>query len=103
MARLAEIDTELAERQNEYEDAARDRARFTRDWEKRVAINQRLAKGGDAFARKQAALASAAEQDDLYDRLTLAEATYAAAQAAIRVRETRVSIGQSILKAQGRA
>lgn len=103
LARLAELDQELAERQNDWEDSARDRARLTREWEKRVAIRRRLAKGSDADARKQDAIATAAEQDDLFDRLTEAESLYAACAAAIKVRETRVSIGQSILRAQGRS
>lgn len=102
MERLAEIDVDLGERQNEYEDAAGARARLIRDWEKRLARATAGAKGGDANARKQAALVMAAEQDDLYDRLTTAESEYAACHAAIRVLETRASIGQSILRSQGR-
>jgi hypothetical protein len=103
LERLAEIERDLGERQNEYEQAAGDRARLIRDWERRLAIATAKAKGGDANARKQAALVIAAEQDDLYDRLKYAEDVYAALHAVIRVLETRASIGQSILRSQGRA
>jgi hypothetical protein len=103
LERLAQIEHDLGERQNDYEDAAGARARLIRDWEKRLAIATAKAKGGDANARKQAALVMAAEQDDLYERLTNAESDYAASQAVMRVLETRASIGQSILRSQGRA
>jgi hypothetical protein len=102
LERLAQIEHDLGERQNEYEEAAGARARLIRDWEKRLAIATAKAKGGDANARKQAALVMAAEQDDLYQQLTDAEATYAACQAVMRVLETRASVGQSILRSQGR-
>lgn len=103
LQRLAEIEHDFGELQNEYEDAAGDKARLIRDWEKRVAIATAKAKGGDANARKQAALVMAAEQDDLYDRLTDAESRYAACHAAVRVLETRATVGMAILKSQGRA
>lgn len=102
LERLAEIEHDLGTRQNEFEQAAGDRARLVRDWEKRLAIATAKAKGGDANARKQAALVMAAEQDDLYERLTAAEASYAALQSVVRVLETRSAIGMSILKSQGR-
>lgn len=102
LARLAEIETDLAERQNAYEEAAGAKFRLVRDWEKRLAIASAHAKGGDANARKQAALVIAASQDDLYDRLTDAESEYAAVHAAVRVLETRSTIGMAILKSQGR-
>lgn len=103
ITRLSEIEQDLAERQNEYETAAGDKARLVRDWEKRLAIATATAKGGDANARKQAALVIAAEQDDLYDRLMGAEGAYAALHAVVKVLETRATIGMSILRAQGRA
>lgn len=103
MARLDAIENDLAERQNEYEDAAGAKFRLVRDWEKRLAVASATAKGGDANARKQAALVMAASQDDLYDRLTTAESDYAAVHAAVRVLETRATIGMAILKSQGRA
>lgn len=100
--RLAKIENDLAERQNEYEQAAEDRARLIRDWGKRIARATAQAKGRDAEARKQAALVMAAEQDDLYDRLMDAEARYAALHAVIRVLTDRSTIGMSILRSQGR-
>jgi hypothetical protein len=103
MRRLAEIENDLAERQNEYEQAADDRARLVRDWERRIATATAQAKGGDANARKQAALVMAATQDDLYDRLKDAEARFAALHAVVKVLETRSTIGMSILRSQGRA
>lgn len=103
LSRLADIEYDLAARANEYEDAAGAKFRLIRDWEKRLAIATAHAKGGDANARKQAALVRAAEQDDLYDRLTTAESDYAAVHAAVRVLEQRATIGMAILKSQGRA
>lgn len=102
MERLGAIENDLAERTNDYETAANDRARLIRDWEKRLAIARKSAKGNDADARKAAALVTATEQDDLYERLTEAESTFEACKVVVRVLETRASIGQSILRAQGR-
>ena len=103
MQRLAEIEADLQTRQLDYETAADERARLIRDWEKRLARATATAKGGDANARKQAALVMAADQDDLYERLTAAEGSYAACHAVIKVLETRATIGMSILRSQGRA
>lgn len=102
MARLAEIENDLAQRMNDYESAAGDRARLIRDWEKRLAIARKVAKGNDAESRKAAALVSAADQDDLYQRLQDAESTYEACKVVTKVLETRATIGMSILRAQGR-
>lgn len=103
MARLAEIENDLATRQNDLESAADDRARLIRDWEKRLALSTARAQGGDANARKQAALVLAAEQDDLYERLTDAEGRYAGLAAVVRVLDTRSTIGMALLKSHGRA
>lgn len=102
-ARLEEIEQDLGARQNEYEAAAGDRARLIRHWEKRLAIHSKTAKGGSADVRKAVALASAIEQDDLYERLTEAEGLYDAHRVVARVLETRATIGQSLLKSMGRA
>lgn len=102
MQRLAEIEHDLGHRQLELEAAAGDRARLIRDWEKRLAVATAHAKGGDANARKQAALVIAAEQDDLYERLSAAEGSYAALWAVVRVLDTRATIGMALLKTQGR-
>jgi hypothetical protein len=103
MERLGAIEEDLAGRQNEFEQAAGDRARLIRDWERRVAIARRTAKGNDADARKAAALVMAIDQDDLYERLSEAEGQFDALRAVTRVLETRASIGQSILRGMGRA
>lgn len=102
MRRLAEIEQDLASRQNDFEQAADDRARVVRDWDRRLAIHQKVAKGPNSESRKAVALTQAIEQDDLYDRLTDAEARYDALRVVTRTLETRASIGQSILRAQGR-
>jgi hypothetical protein len=103
MARLAEIEQDLAERQNAYEDAASERVRLVRDWEKRLATARIHAKGSDAEARKAAALMTAIEADDLYDRLKAAEGTYEGCKAVVKVLEVRATVGMSILRAQGRS
>lgn len=102
MARLNEIDTDMAERQNELETAADQRARLIRDWEERMAICLRKATGSDAAARKATALVTAIEVDDLYARLKDAEARYDALRGVLRVLETRAAIGMSILRAMSR-
>ena len=103
VAALEAIDEDLAQRQNQLEQAADDRARLIRDWERRLALSTAQARGGDANARKQAALVLAAEQDDLYERLTVAEGRYAGLAAVVRVLDTRSTIGMALLKAQARA
>lgn len=103
IARLAEIETDLANRMNEYETAASDRARLIRDWDKHFAIALKTAKGGDAGARKAAALVTAIETDKTYEQLQEAESAYEALKVVTKVLETRATIGMSILRAQGRA
>lgn len=102
LARLDEIEHDLDERQIEYECAARNRAKLVRDWDYRLALHMKSAHGPNAEARKAVALVTAIEQDDLYERLTDAESAFDALRAVIRTMETRASIGQSILRAQGR-
>lgn len=101
--RLEAIEQDLGSRQGEYEKAADDRARLVRDWDKRLAIHQRTAKGPNADSRKAIALSTAIEQDDLYERLKDAEARYDSLKVVMRTLETRATIGQSLLKAHGRA
>lgn len=103
MERLEQIERDLAERENEYGEAAGARARLVRDWEKRLARATAGAKGSDANARKQAALVLAAEQDGLYDDLREAEGAFAALHAVVRVMEQRATIGMALLKTQGRS
>lgn len=102
IGRLEELEQDLGSRQNELETAARDKARLIRDWEKRLAIARLAAKGSDAESRKAQALITAIESDggELYEQLTDAESRYEALKAVTRVIETRLSVGQSILRAQ---
>lgn len=100
---LEAISEDLAERQNEYEQAASDRARLVRDWERRLAAHVMTAKGSDAGARKAAALGAAIAQDDLYERLMDAEGRFEGCRAVIKVLETRSMIGLGILRSQGRS
>ena len=94
--RLERIEQDLAARQNAVEAAAR--AWFT-------AKRQREHDRAVAFL---AADGTVAERNAMADRATAldgreAEAEWEALRAVVRVLETRASIGQSILKAQGRA
>lgn len=96
MARLEAIEEDLAQRQNEYEEAALDWFRAKRDRERDRAVE---------FMR---ALGTVAERQATADKATAdkgkeEEARYEACKAVVRVLETRASIGQSILRAQGRA
>jgi hypothetical protein len=100
---LEAIEHDLAERQNDYEEAAKDRARLVREWEHRLAVSLRTAQGGDANARKAAALVMAITQDDLYERLREAEGAFEGCKAVIKVLETRAMIGMALLRSQGRA
>ena len=93
----------VALRMNEYEKASGDRIRLSRQWDKRLAIQGAMAKGSSADVRKAVAFSRAAEQDDLYERMTAAEEAYEACRAVDRSTEKLIGIGQSILKAQGRA
>lgn len=102
--RLDEIEKDLAERQPEYETAAEDRARFTRDWDRRLAWHMKKAGGANSEARKANGFVAAIEQDngELYEALKDAEARFEALRVVMRTLETRATIGQSILRAQGR-
>jgi hypothetical protein len=103
IAKLDEIERDLAGRLNDFEAAADDRARLIRDWEHRMAIHTARARGTSAEIRKANALVAAVEQDTLYERLTDAEARYDALRVVVKVLEDRSTIGMSILRAQGRA
>jgi hypothetical protein len=96
MDRLAEIENDLAIRQNIFEDAALDWYRAKRDKEKARAVAFLSAEGTvaerSAIADEQTALDGKQE-----------EALYESIKAVIRTLETRASIGQSLLRAQGRA
>jgi hypothetical protein len=101
--RLEEIERDLAERQNQYETAARDKARLVRDWDYRFALCMARASGSNEATRKAHALIAAIEQDDLYERLKDAEARFESLRAVIGTLEKRLMIGLGILRSQGRA
>lgn len=96
LARLEMIEQDLAIRQNSLEAAAFAWFRAKRDREKAHAV---------AFL---AATGTVAERSAKADRETavmgsLEEAEYEAVKAVVRVLETRASIGQSVLRSQGRS
>jgi hypothetical protein len=95
MARLEELDGDLATRQNEIEEAADQWARAKREREKTYSYAYMEAHGTVDQRKAQAVQASYLVGLD-------AEARYEALKAVLRVIETRVGIGQSILRAQGR-
>jgi hypothetical protein len=96
LSRLEAIEHDLAELQNGLEDAALAFYRAKRDREKAWADAFLTAKGTDG-ARKALAQQETAEQGKEE------EAAYEARKAVLRVLETRASVGQSILRSQGRA
>src|SRR5690349_11482803 len=99
--RLEEIEGDLADRQVDYEAAADNFHRLTRDYELRLAKASLVAHGSTATEKKWRALeAIAAADDDLYENLKEAEGRYEGLKAAVRVLETRATIGMSLLKSQ---
>jgi hypothetical protein len=95
LRRLAEIENDLAIRQNSLEDAARKWFVLKRDRERDYAIEFMRAEG-PVEARKSAALKVTSHIG------ALEEAEWESLKAVIRVLETRASIGQSILRSQAR-
>lgn len=96
MKRLEEIDADLANRQNALEASARAWFIAKRDREKNIATEFLKAEG------------TVAERNAIANRLHCTdgaehEAAYEALKAVCRVLETRVGIGQSLLRAHGRA
>jgi cell division protein FtsB len=103
MERLEAIEHDLETRQEEYEQAAEDRHKLVRDFEMRIARGSLAAHGSTATEKKWRAMETVAVNDDLYTRLTEAEGKYEGLKAVVRVLEQRASIGQSLLRAHGRA
>jgi hypothetical protein len=101
--RLETIEQDLANRQNEWEEAAEDLARVTREWTLALAMVMLTVEGASKEKREATALTTlAAQQPDLYERLTESEAKVNANQKAFNVLDRRSSIGQSILRAHTR-
>jgi hypothetical protein len=103
LGRLESIEQDLADRQQGYENAAREFHRYTRDYELRIAQVSLGTNASTATEKKWRALdAIAAADDDLYEDLKNAEGIYEGCKAAVRVLEQRASISQSLLKAASR-
>lgn len=102
MERLAEIEALMATNQNELEKAAMTYFSCKRevDVEQAKAINRQ--EGGTVDSRKAQALIELSA-GDLWQRFVPAEAAYETLKLAQKSLADRASIGQSILRAQGRA
>ena len=95
VARLEEIDEQLAAVQNEYEEAALRWFRSKRSRERSYAEAFMTAEGSVEARKAQAAMETAALGME-------EEARYEALKGLLRTLEVRASIGQSILRSQGR-
>ena len=102
MERLQTIEHEIAEKQNDYEEAAFSFFTLAKQWHHREQVCMTMTKASNAEKRKAEAFVRAVEQDDLWDRLSEAQATYEAIKAWMKGAEQRATIGMSILRAQGR-
>lgn len=96
MARLAEIEDDLAKRQNLLESAAREWFKAKRDRERNAAQTFLTTEGTVAERKAHADKAHATEGAEY-------EAEYEALRAVCRVLETRATIGMALLKSHGRA
>jgi hypothetical protein len=96
MARLVEIENDLANKQNAWELAAMAWFRAKRDKERAHAIAFLAAEG--SVAERTAIATRETAVDGKED-----EALYEALKGVIRMLETRATIGQSLLRAQGRS
>lgn len=98
-SRLEQVEREVEEREVGGEKAAEDAARMRRRYE--LAYAQEFVKAqGSPMEKKQLALAAVALDKELWNDLISAEAGYEGWKAAMRSRELRTSIGQSLLKHQ---
>lgn len=99
MQKLVEIEADLANRQNAYESAARGWYTAKRDIEKEKATALLGATDEKSVTEKKAR----AELSSYSVEGAEHEAEYEALKAVVRVLETRATICQSLLKAQGRS
>lgn len=97
MARLADIENDLAERQNAYERAARTWYTAQREINRQRALALLTADEKSITEKKARAELAAYDVEG-----AAAEAEYEALKARVRMLETRATIGMSILKAQAR-
>jgi vacuolar-type H+-ATPase subunit I/STV1 len=98
MARLASIENDLAERQNDYEEAARSHFDVVREQKKAWATALLTADAKSVTEKK-----AQGEVAAYYVEGGETEAEYQALKAVVEVLSERASICQSILKAQSRA
>lgn len=97
MQRLEEIERDLANRQNEFESAARGWYAARAEIERRKAVALLSAQDGSVTEKKARAELAA------FDVALLGfESEYEALKAVVRVLEARATINQSLLRAQGR-
>lgn len=96
LGRLEAIENDLAERQNSYEDAALAWFRAKREKEHKWAQEFIRAEGSVAERKARADFATSLIGME-------EEALFEATKAVVRTLETRASIGQSILRSQGRS
>lgn len=101
--RLEQIEADLGERQEDFAKAAEDYHRLVRDYELRIARALVASSAATVAERKAHALiAVAAAADSPLVALADAEGRYEGSKAAVRVLETRATIGMSLAKAHGR-
>lgn len=96
LRRLEEIEIDLAERQNEFADAARRRTGLDRQVEAMIAREYAMA-SGNTTDRRMTATAVVGDSQEYLDLLA-AESTYNAHKAAVNVLQTRATIGQTLLR-----
>lgn len=99
MSRLEELDKELANLQNSYEEAAESFYKTKREYEKCLAQEFVKASGANQRERESNALLALERDGGIYFQFVASEAAWEAQKAGFRVREARIGIGQSLLRA----
>lgn len=98
VGRLESIEIDLADRQAEFEQAARGYFRAKRDWEAELAAAFVESEGRNQEERRARALLSRMASEE-YKDLIVAEAAYEGTRAVVRTLDTRASVLQSLLRA----
>lgn len=101
MARLSTIEEQMATNQNALERAAMDYFSYKREID--VERSKALLTVEGTVAEREAKATQIVAASDLWQAFVRAEAAYESLRAAQRSLADRASIGQSILRAQGRA
>lgn len=97
--RLEEIESDCAEKQQAGEVAAEAWARMNRKYELKYA-QEYVKSTGSPMEKKQVALNAVGMDQEFWNEMVAAEASYEGWKAGMRSRELRTSIGQSLLRAQ---